>query len=65
MASIRRKQGSGTKKSIGVREAPMLYTEPSKSGARGKPVKIAADFDTALDALVAVPSKKRRKAGRP
>ena len=33
-------------------------------GVRGRPIKIAADFDTALAALVAVPSKKRRKAGR-
>ncbi len=33
---------------------------------RGKPIKIAADFDTALAALIAVPlPKKRRKAGRP
>ena len=39
---------------------------PPYTGERGKPVKIAADFDTALDALVAVPSpKRRRKAGRP
>lgn len=32
---------------------------------RGKFVKIPADFDTALTALIAVSPKKRRKAGRP
>lgn len=48
-----------------AREARMLYCGLGLWTKRGKPIKIAADFDIALDALLAVPSKKRRKAGRP
>ena len=48
-----------------VFEASIPYRDSTKGRVRGKPVKIVADFDAALDALVAVPAKKRRKAGRP
>ena len=69
---VKPKLHSGVKKTgtvrqdMVLREASIFYTEKPVSGRPGKPVKIPADFDTALDALIAVPSpKKRRKAGRP
>jgi len=33
----------------------------SLPGVRGKPIKIAASFETAVDALLAVPSEKKKR----
>ena len=55
----RSKKGPKPQMSLRVEELQL-------SNVRGRPIKIAADFDTALAALIAVPSpKKRRKSGRP
>ncbi len=53
------------KAQFSLAEALSSYGPLHKPGAASKPVKIAADFDTALAALAAVPPpKKRRKPGR-
>lgn len=62
----KRKSVPGSKKArqFTVQETDVRYSSATFS-VRGKPIKIAADFDTVLAALAAVPAKKRRKAGRP
>lgn len=66
--SLSKKQGprKAVKGLSSLTRASLLYSELHQAGTASKPIKITADFDTALDALIAVPSpKKRRKSGRP
>ncbi len=52
------------KTGFSLAEVLPFYRKLRNPGAASKPVKIPADFDTALAALAAVPSKKRRKRGQ-